>query len=40
MKAKNKKDIASAERALKYCKNNVEAHLLKGLLLLEQNRFL
>jgi len=36
MKAKSEKSIDYADKAIKYCYNNIEAHVLKGLLLLEK----
>ena len=40
MKAKSEKSVEYADKSIKYCYNNIEAHVLKGLLLLEKEKYL
>lgn len=40
MKAKANSDLHLADKAISYCPNNTEAHLLKGLLFLQQKDYL
>jgi tetratricopeptide (TPR) repeat protein len=40
LKAKKAKNLANADKSIKYSSNNVEAHTLKGLLLLEKTQYL
>ena len=40
MRAKKTRSIESAGKAIKYCSNNIEAHVLKGLILYEKEKYL